>query len=106
MRTASFYSRVEIWLRRQPLQPRVMQRSPKEALIQRLNLKVIDCTSTHSISDTACHFGIDRKRLREWKKQREELQALPSKKKRLEGGGRKAALPSIEEEVVLWIDEM
>ena len=44
--------------------------------------------------------------MREWKKQREELQALPPKKKRLEGGGRKAALPSVEEEVVVWIDEM
>ena len=39
-------------------------------------------------------------------KQREELQALPPKKKWLGGGGRKAAVPSVEEEVVLWIDEM
>ena len=40
-----------------------------------------------------------------WRK-REELRALPLKKKWLEGGGRKAALPSVEEEVVLWIDKM
>ena len=79
---------------------------PKRSFDSAFKLKVIDYTSTHSISDTAHHFGIDRKRVREWKKQREELQALPPKKKWLEGGGRKAALPCVEEEVVLWIDEM
>ena len=29
---------------------------------------------------------------------------IPSKKKPLEGGGRKAALPKMEEEVVAWIE--
>ena len=79
---------------------------PKRSFDSAFKLKVIDYNSTYFISDTACHFGIDRKRVPEWKKQREELQALPPKKKRLEGGGRKASLPSVKEEVVLWIDEM
>ena len=50
-----------------------------------------------------CHFGIDRKRVRNGKNKGRNCKA---KKKRLEGGGRKAALSSVEEEVVIWIDEM
>ena len=64
----------------------------KRSFDSAFKLKVIDYTSTHSISDTAHHFRIDRKRVWDWKKQREELQALPLKKKRLEGGGRKEAV--------------
>ena len=33
-----------------------------------------------------------------------DLMKIPSKKKRLEGGGRKAALPEMEEDVVAWIE--
>ena len=33
-----------------------------------------------------------------------ELEKLPHKKKRLEGGGRKALLPDMEEELVGWIE--
>ena len=45
----------------------------------------------------ARHFGIDEKRVRN------DLQALP---RRIDGGWRKTALPSVEEELVVWIDEM
>ena len=31
---------------------------------------------------------------------------LPQKKKRMEGGGRKATLPDVEDELLVWIDEM
>ena len=53
---------------------------PKRSYDSAFKLKVIDYTGNHSISDTARHFAIDRKRVREWKKQREELQALPPKR--------------------------
>ena len=59
---------------------------PKRSYDSAFKLKVIDYTGNHSISDTARHFAIDRKRVREWKKQREELQALPQKK---EAAGRR-----------------
>ena len=35
-----------------------------------------------------------------------ELQTGPSKKKRLVGGGRKAALPDMEDALVVWIDSL
>ena len=69
-------------------------------------LEVIEYCSNHSNRETARHFGIDEKRVQEWKKQKDDLQALPQKKRRIDGGGRKAALPSVEEELVVWIDEM
>ena len=47
-------------------------------------------------------FRVDERRIREWR-QKSDLVKIPSKKKRLEGGGRKAALPEMEE-VVAWIE--
>lgn len=49
-------------------------------------------------------FKVDERRIREWRQQKGELEKLPRKKKRLEGGGRKAALPTMEEELVEWIE--
>ncbi len=37
-------------------------------------------------------FGVDEKRVREWRKQKEDLKGLPPKKKRMTGGGRRAAI--------------
>ena len=69
-------------------------------------LKVVGYAELHSNRAAARHFGVDEKRVREWKKQKNALEALPQKKRRLDGGGRKAALPGVEEELVIWIDEM
>ena len=49
-------------------------------------------------------FNVDERRIREWRQKKSELVKLPSKKKRLEGGGRKAALPEMEEELAAWIE--
>ena len=69
-------------------------------------LKVIDYAVSQSNRVAARHFGIDEKRVREWKKQRNDLQMLPNKKRRMEGGGRKATLPDVEDELLVWIDKM
>ena len=42
--------------------------------------------------------------MREWRQKKDGLEVLPSKKKRLEGGGRKAAYPEVEDEVLAWIE--
>ena len=55
---------------------------------------------------TARKYGVDEKRVREWKKQKAQLGSLNSKKRRLDGGGRKAALPDMEEELAGWIELM
>ena len=48
-------------------------------------------------------FRVVERRIREWR-QKNNLVKIPSKKKRLEGGGRKAAFPEMEEVVVAWIE--
>ncbi len=51
-------------------------------------------------------FGVDEKRVREWRKQKEDLKGLPPKKKRMTGGGHRAALPEMEENLAAWIENM
>ena len=50
-------------------------------------------------------YGIDEKRVCEWKKQKDQLGSLNSKKRRLDGGGRKVTLPDMEE-LVTWIESL
>ncbi len=45
-------------------------------------------------------------RVREWKKQKAQLDNLPAKKRRLDGGGRKPAMPQLEEELSSWIENL
>ena len=56
--------------------------------------------------EAARYFGIDEKRVRDWKKQKSELKDLPSKKRRLEGAGRKPLLPEIEDQLEEWIQSL
>ena len=63
-------------------------------------LKVINYASQYSNRVAARMHGIDEKRVREWKKQKEDLEKLPTKKQ-LDGAGRKAALPHVKELLVL-----
>ena len=78
----------------------------KRSFDSSFKLKVIDYALNHSNRAAARHFGVDEKRVREWKKLRDDLQMLPQKKRRMEGGGRKATLPDIKDELLVWIDEM
>ena len=58
-------------------------------------LKVVEFAEKNSNRGAGRHFGVDEKRVREWRKQKEQLESLPRKKRRMDGGGRKAALPEI-----------
>ena len=76
------------------------QRSPKEALIQHLN-KVIDYTSTYSISDTARHFG---KRVRVSEKKTTggtTSLRIADEKENSAGAGGAAAIAPLEKKV--WL---
>lgn len=44
--------------------------------------------------------------MHEWKKQKAQLDSLPAKKRRLDGGGRKPAMPQLEEELSSWIENL
>ena len=45
------------------------------------------------------------RRVREWRKQKEQLVSTPDKKRRLGTPGRKALLPDMEEELAAWIED-
>ena len=69
-------------------------------------MKVVECAEKESNRPAAKKFGIDEKRVREWRKKKRELAQLPSKEKRLEGAGRKPLLPETEEELEEWIEHL
>ena len=76
----------------------------KEALTLAFKLKVVEFAEKNSNRGAGRHFGVDEKRVREWRKQKEQLESLPRNKRRMDGGGRKAALTDMEEELLVWID--
>ena len=65
----------------------------KRSFDSSFKLKVIDYALSHSNRAAARHFGVDEKRVREWKKLRDDLQMLPQKKRRMEGGGERQPCP-------------
>ena len=69
-------------------------------------LSVVEFAEVNTNRGAGRQFGVDEKQVRDWRKQKDELQSLPITKKRLVGGGRKAALPDIEQELAVWIASM
>ncbi|KAL3118388.1 hypothetical protein niasHT_001024 [Heterodera trifolii] len=71
-------------------------------------VEILDFAKKSSIHAASRHFGIDRKMVREWKKQEANLRkkAESSKRKRLEGGGRKVPNGNFEEVVFQWVSEL
>ena len=80
--------------------------SRKRSFEAGFKLKVVECAEKESNRAAARKFGVDGKRVREWRKEKRELGQLPSKKKRLEGAGRKPLLPEIKEELEEWIEHL
>ena len=69
--------------------------------------KVIACTEVSSNRGAARKFGVDERRVREWRKGKDCITANPSKKKRLEGGGRKPLLnTNLEGILIVWIETL
>ena len=71
-------------------------------------LTAIDYANLNSNRAASRKYGVDEKRIREWKKKHAELSNARVKKgglfkKRLEGGGRKITDEDIEEHVLNWI---
>ena len=72
-------------------------------------LAVLDYFKMNSIEKNAKHFKVDPKTVRDWRKQREELENLKSisssnaKQKRLEGGGVKVHSEELETRLCTWI---
>lgn len=70
-------------------------------------LRIVSKTETSSIRAAAKEAGVDKKRVREWKKQEMELEEMMKKqgeiackvRKRLSGGGRKVQFP-VQEKLI------
>ena len=69
-------------------------------------LKVVDCAEKSTNRGAAAKFFVDEKSVRTWRKNKASLLALPSKKKRIQGGGRKPHNPDMEEELLAWISDL
>ena len=67
-------------------------------------LKVTNYAEQNTNRAAARKYGVDEKWVREWKKQKNKLRSLHGKRRWLEGGGRKAAFPDVEEQLAAWID--
>jgi len=61
--------------------------SKKRSYDAAFKLKVVEYAEKSTNRGTGRKFNVDEKRIREWRKQKSSLESLPSKKKRLEGGG-------------------
>ena len=73
-------------------------------------LNVVAIAVKKSKEAAAREFGVDGKRIREWCSQKEKLVAMKkkgkSKRRRLDGGGRKALDEDMEEDLFIWIVEL
>ena len=72
-----------------------------------LKLKAVAVAEKKSKEAAAREFSVDPRRIREWCSQKEKLAALQKdnkgKRKRLDGGGRKALDEDMEEVLMDWI---
>ncbi|XP_020555814.1 zinc finger protein 37 [Oryzias latipes] len=72
-------------------------------------LRAVAYAKEHSGEESARHFGVDSKRIREWRKQMGDMEKTIAEKgatsKRLRGGGAKKASDELENLVLTWITE-
>lgn len=68
-------------------------------------LQVLDYASQDSNRAAVRIHCVNEKRVEECKKQREALEKHSAKKKRLDGAGQKAAIPDIEDVLILYIEQ-
>ena len=61
-------------------------------LTQLLNLRCVTCAKSTTNRGAAANLFVDEKSVREWRKQKDSLLALPNKK-RIHRGGQKASNP-------------
>jgi transposase-like protein len=69
-------------------------------------LKVVEHAEKKSNRDAARVFSVDESQVRNWRKHKHQLINLPSKKRRLEGAGRKPLLQDVEEQLENWIENL
>ena len=66
--------------------------------------KVVQYAENNSNRAAARRHQVDERSVRDWGKQKEQLNTLPSKKQCLPGAGRKPKLPEVKEQLAVWIE--
>uniref|UniRef100_A0A3B3BNU9 HTH CENPB-type domain-containing protein n=1 Tax=Oryzias melastigma TaxID=30732 RepID=A0A3B3BNU9_ORYME len=83
--------------------------SIKRSFDLNFKLRAVAYANEHSGEASARHFGVDPKRIREWRKQVNDMERKVAEKgpasKRLTGGGAKKASDELEELLLTWIVE-
>lgn len=77
--------------------------SPRRKFDFKFKERVLQYADQHSGEETARHFNIDSKRVRDWRKQRAELLGADQRRARLAGGGRKKVNWELERKLSAWI---
>ena len=67
-------------------------------------LRVLEYAEKSSNREAGRKYKVDEKCVRYWKQQKNDLACIPTKK-RIPGGGRKAKLPDMEEQLATWITD-
>ena len=65
--------------------------------------QVVTYAEGNSNRSAASHFGLEPKRVKEWKKDIEKIKSTKANRQRVEGGGRKCIDEDLEEDLVHWI---
>ncbi len=75
----------------------------KRSYTAAFKLKVVEHAKKKSKNDASKVFSVDRKRVQEWCKQKDDLMATGRSAKRLSGGGRKPMSQPMEIQLVEYI---
>ena len=67
-------------------------------------LKVVQYAEDNNNRAATRKHQVDERSVCDWRKQKEQLETLPSKKQGLPGAGRKPKLPDVEEQLAAWIE--
>ncbi len=81
------------------------KRTPKRSFTPAFKLQVIKRAEENTNRSAAKEFNIDDKMVREWRKQKERLEALPPEKleRKMGNSGLRPLLPELEKTLVEWI---
>jgi hypothetical protein len=70
-------------------------------------LDVVSYAEEHGNRAAERQYGVNERRVREWRGQKERLKEEGGKRKKLKGGGRKALLgEELEESLTVWIEHL
>ena len=81
------------------------KKKKKRSYSMEFKQQVVVYAEANSNRSAASRFGVEPKRVRDWKNGIEKIKATKSKRQRLDGGGRKCNDEDLEEDLVSWIYE-